>query len=228
MNKRPLSLFPQEDESVMTRGWFVGNNGSPSNADYARLPPTWILYHKTAPHFIIKPRTNLWSCIFLCLHPPVIVFVHFDITASHLLGNGFARRHFDVWFELVKNIALRLWRYEMQNFPQIQDQRVRNHQDVIDCWAFANPRGCFNDLGFIHTQLWQRSRFWPCGCIKKVTNIKRKWGCRQSLCQCPEKSKLALSKHSQRWGNIFLFKYDQLLLTINIILIFLCRTKSAK
>ena len=151
MNKRPLGLFPQEDESVMTRGWFVGNNGSPSNADYARPPPTWILYHKTAPHFIIKPQTNLWSCIFLCLHRPVILFVHFDITASHLLGNGFARRHFDVWFELAKNIALRLWRYEMQNLPQIQDQRVGKHQDLIDCWASANPRGCFNDLGFIHT-----------------------------------------------------------------------------
>ena len=121
MNKRPLSLFPQEDESVMTRGWFVGNNGSPSNADYARLPPTWILYHKTAPHFIIKP--NLWSCIFLCLHPPVCAF--------QCNGKSFTRKWFCkasfwclVWIGAKHCIAaLEVWNAKYSSNPGSKSQK---------------------------------------------------------------------------------------------------------
>ena len=110
-------------------------------------PPHEYYITKQPPHTSSSNRISDLAFSFAC----ALQFVHFNVTASHLLGNGFARRHFDVWFELAKNIALRLWRYEMQNLPKIQDQRVRNHQVVIDCWASANPRGCFNDLCFIHT-----------------------------------------------------------------------------
>ena len=79
-------------------------------------------YITKQPHTSSSNRISVLAFSFAC----ALQFVH-------LLGNGFARRHFDVWFELARNIALRLWRYEMQNLPQIQDQRVGNHQVVIDC-----------------------------------------------------------------------------------------------
>ena len=84
---------------------------------------------QNSPHTSSSNRISDLAFSFAC----ALQFVHFDVAVSHLLGSGFVRRQFDVWFELAKNIALRLWRYEMQNLPQIQDQRVGNHQVVIDC-----------------------------------------------------------------------------------------------
>ena len=70
-------------------------------------------YITKQPHTSSSNRISDLAFSFAC----TLQFVHFNVTASHLLGNGFVRRHFDVWFELAKNIALRLWNAKSSSNP---------------------------------------------------------------------------------------------------------------